>query len=175
MNHRVTSKEQIIDKAMEIAIREGVDHVSIRKLAAACGIAIGSVYNYFSNKEVLIAAVAEQFWSKILRDQEMLYRSGMGFTDFLEQYFLFLYGRLAMYDKSWIMEISGRESERKAIAMLRDVLDKDRRVRGSIWNMELNEDAFCSYVMTNLMALLQAGENNCRFFLFLLEHLLYDV
>jgi hypothetical protein len=28
--------------------------------------------------------------------------------------------------------------------------------------------------MTNLMALLQAGENNCRFFLFLLEHLLYD-
>jgi hypothetical protein len=58
--------------------------------------------------------------------------------------------------------------------MLRDVLDKDRRVRGSIWNLELNEDAFCSYVMTNLMALLQAGENNCRFFLFLLEHLLYD-
>jgi AcrR family transcriptional regulator len=175
MNHRVTSREQILEKTMEIAIREGVDHVSIRKLSTACGIAIGSIYNYFPNKESLIAAVAEQFWSKILADQEMLYRSGMGFTDFLEQYYLFLYGRLAVYDKSWLLEINGRESEKSAIRMLKDVLQKDTRIRGSIWNMELNEDAFCSYVMTNLMALLRAGENNCRFFLFLLEHLLYDV
>ena len=36
-------------------------------------------------------------------------------------------------------------------------------------------DAFVEYVFVNLMALLQACEKHCRFFLFLLEHLLYDV
>lgn len=175
MNHRVISKEQILEKAMEIALREGVDRVSIRKLAAACGIAVGSVYNYYPNKEALIAAVAERFWSGILADQEKLYRKGISFTVFLEQYYSFLYGRLAQYDKSWLMQISGRESEKSVIRMLKSVLLEDRRVNGSIWNMELNEDAFCQYVVTNLMALLQVGESNCRFFLFLLEHLLYDV
>lgn len=175
MNHRVIARDQILEKAMEIALREGVDHVSIRKLASACGIAVGSVYNYFPNKEALIAAVAEQFWSAILTDQEKLYRKGMSFTAFLEQYYSFLYGRLAQYDKSWLVQISGRESEQSVIRLLKRVLLSDRRVNGSIWNMELNEDAFCRYAVINLMALLQVGESNCRFFIFLLEHLLYDV
>ena len=40
--------------------------------------------------------------------------------------------------------------------------------------MELNQEAFVDYVFSNLIALLQTGESNCRFFLYLLEHLLYD-
>lgn len=175
MKQHVTSQEQILEKTMEIAIREGVDAVSIRKLAVACNIAIGSVYNYYPNKDAVIAAVAEQFWDRILNDQEKLYQKGMPFTTFLEQYYSFLYGRLAQYDKSWLMQITGSESEKRAIAMLRQVLYQDVRINQSIWNMELNEDAFVAYVMTNILALLQAGQNNCRFFIFLLEHLLYDV
>jgi len=66
-------------------------------------------------------------------------------------------------------------SGRRRIQLLREVLDQDERINPSIWNMELNQDAFVEYVFVNLMALLQAGENNCRFFIFLLEHLLYDV
>lgn len=175
MNHRVTTKEQILEQAMAIAVREGVDSVSIRKLASACGIAIGSVYNYYPNKEALITAVSEQFWNGILLDQEKLYRNGMGFTIFLEQYYSYLYGKLARYDKSWLAQMNGSAPEKNAIRLLRRVLAEDGRVNGSIWNMELNEDTFCEYVLINLMALLRAGENNCRFFIFLLEHLLYDV
>lgn len=174
MNHRVTSTEQILEQAMALAIREGVDAVSIRKLASACGIAIGSVYNYYPNKEALITAVAENFWSSILSDQEKLYHKGMGFTNFLEQYYSYLYGRLARYDKGWLMQMSGRSPERNALAILRQALLEDQKVNGSIWNMELNEDTFCEYVLINIMALLRAGENSCRFFVFLLEHLLYE-
>lgn len=175
MRQKVTSKEQISDAAMEIAIREGVDHVSIRKLAAECGIAVGSMYNYYPDKETLIAAVAEQFWDRVLIDQEKLYRRGMGFTMFLEEYYGFLYGRLSRYDKSWLAQMNGRSRQKDAICLLREVLDSDVRVNPAIWNMELNPDALVEYVFVNLMALLQAGENNCRFFIFLLDHLLYDV
>ena len=55
MNHRVTSKEQILDRAMEIAMEEGIDAVNIRRLAASCQIAIGSVYNYFKDKNAIIS------------------------------------------------------------------------------------------------------------------------
>ena len=70
--------------------------------------------------------------------------------------------------------MEGRIPEKSAIPIMRKVLDGDMRINGSIWNIELNEDAFCEYVFINIMALLRAGENNCRFFIFLLEHLLYD-
>jgi AcrR family transcriptional regulator len=175
MRQKVTSREQILEAAMEIAIREGVDHVSIRKLANACGIGVGSMYNYYPDKEALIAAVSEQFWDQILENQEMVYRSGMGFTLFLEQYYGLLYGRLSRYDKSWLAEMGGRTKREEMLSLLHAVLGEDTRVNPAIWNMELNQDAFCEYVFVNLMALLQAGENNCRFFIFLLEHLLYDV
>lgn len=173
MNHRVTSKEQILDQAMKIAMEEGIDAVNIRRLSNTCGIAIGSVYNYFKDKDAIIKEVAERFWTGILADQDKVYRSGMEFTVFLEQYYIYLYGRLARYDKSWLMGMSGRSPEKSAIFLLQKAIRQDHRVDRSIWNMELNEDAFCEYVMTNIMALLRAGENNCRFFVFLLEHLLY--
>ena len=174
MNKRVTTREAILAETMTIAVREGVDKVSIRKIAKACGIAIGSVYNYFPNKESLIAAVSEQFWERILDNQEQIYMSGMGFCAFLEHYYSFLYGRLVRYDRSWLAEMKSLAPQKSAVMLLKKVLLEDVRVNQSIWNMELNEDAFCEYVLTNLMALLRSGENNCRFFLFLLEHLLYN-
>lgn len=175
MNHRVTTQEKILDAAMEIALREGIDRLSIRKIASTCGIAVGSVYNYCNNKEALNTAVAERFWDRIFEDQDQLYRSGMGFTRFLEQYYLFLYGRLSRYDRSWLREMDAMVPKKTAVPMMRKVLKEDRNVRGFIWNMDLNEDTFCEYVFINVMALLRAGENNCRFFIFLLEHLLYNV
>jgi AcrR family transcriptional regulator len=175
MRQKVTSRDKILEAAMEIAIREGVDHVSIRKLANACGIAVGSMYNYYPDKETLISAVSERFWDKILEDQDKIYRHGMGFTMFLEHYYGFLYGRLSQYDKSWLAQMNGRTKRGEVIRLLGEVLDEDARVNPAIWNMELNQDAFAEYVFVNLMALLQAGEHNCRFFIFLLEHLLYDV
>lgn len=175
MRQKVTSKEQILDAAMDIAIKEGVDQLSIRKLAKACQIAVGSMYNYYPDKETLVLEVAEVFWDRLLKDQEKLYRRGMDFTTFLEQYYSFLSGRLAHYDTSWLTTMNGRTKKEEALQLFLDVLRADRRVDPSIWNMELNEEALVEYVFVNLTALLQAGENNCRFFIFLLEHLLYDV
>ena len=176
MRQKVTLREQIREAALAIAVREGIDHVSIRKLASACNMAVGSMYNYYPDKDALIAAVAETFWGTIMKDQEKLYRRGMGFTDFLEQYYSFLYSRLSHYDKSWLSELNGRRPQKKeAVQLLHHVLVEDRRVDPTIWNMELNQDIFIEYVFVNILALLQAGENNCRFFIYLLEHFLYDV
>ena len=54
------------------------------------------------------------------------------------------------------------------------VLKEDEKVNNSIWNMDFQPENFCQYVFTNIMALLQSGEANCRFFIYLLEHLLYE-
>lgn len=172
MNKKVTTRDEILKNALDIAMREGIENVSIRKLAAQCNIAVGSMYNYYPNKEILMNAVSENFWSIILQDQEQLYRPGIGFTMFLGQYYAFINGRLLKYDNSWFGSMD-ETTKKDTISFLKRVLDADDRVVASIWNMDLNPDSFCEYVLTNMLALLRVGEDNCRLFLFLLERFLY--
>ena len=70
--------------------------------------------------------------------------------------------------------ICDEKTKKQTVDFLRRVLDEDERVLPSIWNIDLNQEALCDYVLTNIIALLRMGENNCRFFIFLLEHLLYN-
>jgi len=162
-----------LDAAFAIARKEGIDGLNIRKLAKACNIAIGSVYNYFPNKDAVLAACRKRFWQEILTDQEKLARNGMGFTDFLMQYYGFLYSRLSQDDNSWLRVVD-EDIEEEILNLLRKVLAGDGRINGAIWNLELAPETFLGNVWSNLLALLQAGENDCRFYIFLLEHLLYE-
>ncbi len=174
MNKRVTSVDKILEQALLIAKKEGVDKLSIRKLAKACDIAIGSVYNYYPDKEAVVTAVAAEFWSSIFQDQDKLYRGSMSFTRFLEQYYSFLYAKLAPYDRSWVRDLEGKIPMEETLKLFMLVLRGDERIQNSIWNMEFQPENFCQYVFKNIMALLQSGESNCRFFIYLLDNLLYE-
>ena len=174
MNRRVTSTDQILEVALLIAKKEGVDKLSIRKIATACGIAVGSVYNYYPDKDALVTAIAETFWNNIFSDQDKLYHRGMSFTQFLEWYYSYLYTKMSPYDSSWVRELEDKIPAEKTVNLLMEILKQDTGVNNSIWNMEFQPENFCKYVFTNVMALLQSGETNCRFFIYLLENLLYE-
>ena len=47
MNKVVTSKEELLDIAQQIVFQNGIDQLSIRKLAKKLNISVGAVYNYF--------------------------------------------------------------------------------------------------------------------------------
>ena len=174
MNKRCTTTDKILEQALIIAKKEGIDKLSIRKLASACGIAIGSVYNYYPDKDALVTAVAEAFWNNIFSDQEKLSRSNMGFTRFLEQYYSYLYAKMSPYDRSWVRDLEGKIPMQETMKLFQKILKEDELVNPSIWNMEFMQENFCRYVFKNIMALLQSGETNCRFFIYLLDNLLYE-
>lgn len=64
MPKQVIDKDKLVDQAYSIAAREGISALSVRKLAAACGIAVGSVYMYFPTKADLTAAVFTRFFGQ---------------------------------------------------------------------------------------------------------------
>ena len=128
MNHRVTSTDLILEKALLIAKREGVDKLSIRKIATSCGIAVGSVYNYYPDKEALVTAMAEVFWNNIFSDQERLYHHGMSFTQFLEWYYSYLHAKMSPYDGSWVRDLEGKIPADATVALLMQVLKEDEKV-----------------------------------------------
>jgi AcrR family transcriptional regulator len=50
----------ILEATTRILIKEGYDRASTNKIAAAAGVSIGSLYQYFPSKEALVAAVSER-------------------------------------------------------------------------------------------------------------------
>ena len=47
MNTVVTSREEILRASRELIRRNGWAAVNMRSVAAACGVSVGSIYNYF--------------------------------------------------------------------------------------------------------------------------------
>lgn len=47
MNKVVTSKEEILKVSRKLIMEQGWKSVNIRAVAASCGVAVGSIYNYF--------------------------------------------------------------------------------------------------------------------------------
>lgn len=54
-----TSREEILNTALDLLREGGESGLSIRKLAGHLGIAASSIYNYFSDKDELLNALAE--------------------------------------------------------------------------------------------------------------------
>ena len=65
MNVVVTSREEILKNSLKLIQQQGWSSVSIRAVAAACGVSVGSIYNYFDSKAELVSATVESVWCEI--------------------------------------------------------------------------------------------------------------
>ena len=70
MNTAVTSKEEILKISRELVQQQGWSAVNIRSVAAACGVSVGSIYNYFDSKAALMGATVESVWCEIFHRPE---------------------------------------------------------------------------------------------------------
>ena len=49
--------------AADILKSEGIDGIKLRTIASECGVAVGTLYNYFPSKEYLIGCVVLEDWN----------------------------------------------------------------------------------------------------------------
>jgi len=64
--HAQLSRSQILDATEECLIDKGYDGTTIRRIAAALGCAVGSIYRYFTDKRELLDAVAQRRFRPVL-------------------------------------------------------------------------------------------------------------
>ncbi len=57
-------REQIVEEAKKQLMEVGYGKTTIRSVASACGIGVGTVYNYFKSKELMISAFMLDDWYK---------------------------------------------------------------------------------------------------------------
>ncbi len=63
-------REDILAETKKQVIERGYKNTTIRSVATECNIAVGTVYNYFKSKEILIASFVLDDWKECLRSIE---------------------------------------------------------------------------------------------------------
>lgn len=66
------AREQIIEEARRQLFESGYAGTTIRSVASACGIGIGTVYNYFPSKDLMFSAFILEDWRAAIKEIEAL-------------------------------------------------------------------------------------------------------
>jgi len=62
------AKELILETAEKLLFQVGYKGFKIREIASRCGIASGTIFNYFASKEMLITAIMARDWDNLLAE-----------------------------------------------------------------------------------------------------------
>lgn len=183
---QVIDPEKLVSQAYAIASRDGISALSVRKVATACGIAVGSVYGYFPTKADLTAAVLTRFFEENLSDELCAVRPGERFTSYVRRFREALCAARADMSVDWFAEMRRLPSaEQEALEAVRApmlahierglgrVLDADEAVVRSRLVGPMSAEALCRYVLRSIFASLMDG-GECETLFALLDASLYD-
>ena len=65
-------REQLLAETRTQILQRGYANTTIRSVASACGLGVGTVYNYFPSKEMLVAGAVFEDWKKHLAEMHAL-------------------------------------------------------------------------------------------------------
>ena len=68
-------REQLLEEAKKQISEYGYANTTIRSVANACGLGIGTVYNYFKSKEILVATFVLEEWKHYISKMQQLPQS----------------------------------------------------------------------------------------------------
>ena len=71
------AREKILVNARRRLFEKGYQHLSLREVAKESGIATGTIYNYFVNKDYLIANIMLEDWEKAVEKMEKRVRAAV--------------------------------------------------------------------------------------------------
>lgn len=67
--HHTNLKQELIDAGLQLILKEGVDALSLRRLAAECGVSHAAPYKHFKNKEDILDAILGQAERSFVQEQ----------------------------------------------------------------------------------------------------------
>lgn len=110
-NKAVISKDLILEASYKLVLESGPANLSIRSVARACGVSVGSIYNYYPTKAMLVADAVGMFWQTSLSKEMFVASSGEDFITFCERLMHDLEHAIEAFRKSWLSELAALDSE----------------------------------------------------------------
>lgn len=94
-------RETILLHSRRMLLGDGYDRLTVRGVAAACGVAVGTVYNYFPSKEMLAASVMLCDWTRAQHTMHERALCAESVTEGLSAVFGAIRDFCAVYAEAW--------------------------------------------------------------------------
>lgn len=186
-NKAVISKEEILEAAYRQAIQHGLASLSIRSVASACHISVGTVYHSFASKNDLTNEVIALFWREafagIMDEAE---GSAINFIVFCQALSKRTTEALGEFRESFLADLAplsatdhhaAQQREEQAFSHirrgLRHALEEDDRIDRSRLTGDLRPDLLCDLIWGVILQTARTGHPLDRPLLALLEQQLY--
>lgn len=176
-----TLHDTLLNCAYYLADTEGVDAINIRSIAQRSGVATGTVYNYFSNKEEILLELTEKYWIKTLLEMRTAITADTFYVQ-LEEIFTFLKehidnsARLLMCSLGNV-EATGQERMTSMQTALETAIiqrmEQDQKVRKDIWDETFTKEKYAHFIMMNILLLLREKCPDIRFFITIIKKTIY--
>ncbi|MCZ0703072.1 AcrR family transcriptional regulator [Natronobacillus azotifigens] len=114
-------EEKIFDSVVQLISQHGYSAISMRMIAKESGIAVGTLYNYYADKEKLTTTVILQSWLETLECLEEVFEKKISPDEKLERFLETLYHEIvrrkgvgkelmkhSLYGKEKMQEIKGK-------------------------------------------------------------------
>ena len=185
MNKVVTSKEEIMDVSRRLVLEKGIASLSMRAIAEACGVAVGSIYNYFPSKAELLSAAIGSVWEEIFRP--FYEREAFGsFTECVSVLFGTIRDGNERYPGFFTVHAlnfasSDRKKGKEAMtrylsvleARLADALRQDENIREGVFGEIFSEEVFAGYVFELMLSIFLRKGQSCEALLEMIRQTIY--
>lgn len=156
-------KELILNTAKEMYYNDGYKKLSMRNIAKACDIGLGTIYNYYPTKKELVIEMMTGYWSEYMFKTQVIVNSDYVFYDKLKKIFDSLSIFIKIFKEIWLKpELydnpnyvkDGVEKEdiyiEKLVLLLEDILIKENKVKGNIGSYET-----AKFIILNFITIVQ--------------------
>ena len=172
MNTIVTSKEEILQTSRELIRQQGWSAVSIRSVAAACGVSVGSIYNYFDSKADLVGATVESVWSEIFHRP-----NDMSVFQSVESCITWMYGRVAygseQYPGFFTLHSLGFMLAFSSVWLGCFVMTQDQKIRSDAFTEDFTEEKLASVLFSLMLSALLRQDYDPSTVLEMVRRLIY--
>lgn len=186
INTVVTSREAILKVCRELVSECGLSALNMRAVALKCGVALGSLYNYFPSKSELTIAVIESVWQDIFHMEHACVK-GESFPAHIQWIFERVYSGVAAYPNFFTAHSIGFASEEKGRARqtmeryfdhmklsMREALEQDPGIRKDAFSEAFPASDFIDFVLSGLLTLLVQRKTDCAVLLEMIRRTIYD-
>lgn len=156
-------RQLILTHAREILSEKGYSQLTMRGVASACGIALGTIYNYFPNKDDLMVEMMSDYWKTFQSEVDLILGSAGTFSEKLQGIYHSLKIFVGIFRTEWLKpelyqaeEVIGSSRGRKfqAIEMLATRLGKWMEAEKIRFSTMSSQEA-AAFVVMNLLAMIQ--------------------
>ncbi|MCX7883935.1 MAG: TetR/AcrR family transcriptional regulator [Caloramator sp.] len=185
MNKTLIPKEALLSAGKEIVAQSGIQSLNMREVAQKCGIAVGSIYNYFPSKGDFIIATIESIWAEIMKGLPSFTLS-ISFTENI----ILLFDNIQKVSKKYPSflqlhsmsltntdKIKGRETMHLYFSNIKrtllEALNQDPNVIENNFSNNFTKSDFVDFVFSNILMLLTNGESSCDFLLEIIKRIIY--